>query len=176
MVDRTSLAVRASGPLTTTFHLDQETTRDWSTFSSFCKLTCVLSWCKRFVLRCRLKSAEHQAIETLLTPEENIATTHQLLKLSQQQSFPDTYQALLGGRSPKAKDIGCYCPLIHGSRRTDSCGSEDALAEQISRCLQRIQSYCTQYRHPYASTASRCTRQQAIPDPTPCKPYFVKTS
>ena len=79
---------------------------------SFDKLIRVVSWCRRFYYRCRQQAKERSAAPLCLTSEEVASTKIVILRLSQQQSFPDVYQALLEQKTPINKVIQRYCPYL----------------------------------------------------------------
>ena len=89
-----------------------DTTALWKTFSSFDKLIRVVSWCRRFYYRCRQQAKEQSAAPLCLTSEEVASTKIVILRLSQQQSFPNVYQALLEQKTPINKVIQHYFPYL----------------------------------------------------------------
>ncbi len=67
--------------------------RPWTSFSSFDHMTRILSWCRRFLNNLR-SSPDHRNKTPTLSMSECQATINNLIRLDQQESFPEAFKAV----------------------------------------------------------------------------------
>ena len=107
----------------------------WSDFSSLTHVLRVLSWCFRFVSRARQKTSQRSQAELHLSQEELNTTKVAVLRISQQQSFPDVFDLIQRGKAlPQKHRLSPLHPFI----------GEDDLLRVGGRLNQLQQSTCSQ--------------------------------
>ncbi len=68
----------------------------WTRYSSFDKLTCVVSWIRRFLHNVRTKS---HILSSVLTSEELQAAKRCLLRVAQRMTHAEVFESIRCGRS-----------------------------------------------------------------------------
>ncbi len=83
----------------------------WSQFSSFTRAVRIMSWAKRFANNA-LHPASARTTTPYLTSDELLTMKQQLLRLAQEQSFPEVYEAIKS-RKPLPKSHFLFRTTLH---------------------------------------------------------------
>ena len=80
---------------------------------SFPKLVCAVSWCRRFITRCCVKSTAPADLPLQLDHQEIEDARHTLLREAQRESFPDTLHVLQDKKPlPRSNNLRTLHPFL----------------------------------------------------------------